>query len=182
MSRLVGVFGQYGAVADPIFLPSFVKRVADRGVETILVQHFDSKAAYDFLHGYSGRVALVGSSLGAMSVVVFAGYLHPQRIDFIGGFQPSDWDPSGHAVFIRDPNGDTITRAITVPSNVQKAVVFRNPVAAATGGLGHATWVLDPASNHTTDLKVIPRADVHAGDFPPAADIMFDQAMEALNA
>lgn len=177
-ARVACVFGQFGAAADPVSLPVFRDRLNERGVETILIQHYDSKSAYDFLHRFNGFCATVGSSLGAMSAVVFAGYLMPQTIDFVGGFQPSDYDPSGHSVAIQDPSGDLITRAITVPKNVRHAMCFRNPIGAATGFLGHATYIAaDPT---VTDLKVINRADVHAGDFPPAADIMFDRLMELI--
>jgi hypothetical protein len=82
-----------------------------------------------------------------------AGYLKPKQVHFVGGFQPSDWDPSGHTVNLPPPfeGADRITRAITVPPNVQNALCFRNPIAAATGGLGHATYITDP-DNTTTRL------------------------------
>lgn len=177
MSRMVGVFGQFGIAADPVNFPHFVERVAQDGIETILVQHTDTQKAYDFLKGYNGKCALVGASLGAMSVCVFAGYLMGKTVDFVGGFQPSDWDPTGHDVDIQQPN-DVITRAVTVPRNVLRALCFRNPAIWITGGLGHATYVLPQHS--TTGLEVIPRFDAHPGDFGEAQDVMVARVVEAL--
>lgn len=180
MSRVAVVFGQYGALADPANLPAFNARLLQAGIETILIQHYDSKSAYDFLHNYEGKKGLIGASLGAMSVLVFAGYLQPETIDFCGGFQPSDYDPSGHQVLIKENDPpDVITRAITVPRNVKKALCFRNPIAAATGGLGHATWIKD-SNNTTTMLAVLKRLDIHPGDFGDAADQMFKAATAEL--
>ena len=98
--RVAVIFGQFGAAADPANLPRFRFRLTSAGFETIIVQHTDSKKAFDFLHGFGGFCATVGSSLGAMSAIVFAGYLAPQTHHFAGGFQPSDYDPSGHTVNI----------------------------------------------------------------------------------
>src|SRR5215469_16645324 len=119
--RIAVVFGQYGVVADPVNLPHFRDRLGEMGFETILVQHIDTKKVYDFLWGYHSFCGIVGSSLGAMSAVVMSGYLKPQMVDFVGGFQPSDWDPSGHAVNLKS-GADIITRAVTVPVNVRRAV------------------------------------------------------------
>lgn len=179
MSRCVVVFGQFGAAADPVNLPKFRSRLATGGIETILIQHDDSRAAIDFLRDYNGKIALVGASLGAMSAVIFAGYLVPRPVNFVGGFQPSDYDPSGHSVSIQDHDPeDLITRAIDVPSNVAEALCFRNPVAAMTGGLGHATYIA--ANPGSTRLTVVKRLDVHPGDFGEAADEMFDAVTGAL--
>lgn len=180
MSRVAIMFGQFGAAADPINLPAFRDRLANakKGIATILVQHTDSQKVYDFLSGYFGPRIIVGASLGAMSAVVCAGYLKPKQVTFVGGFQPSDWDPSGHDVRLEGPDGDVITRAITVPDNVQNAMCFRNPIVAATGALGHATYIAaDPAK---TRLEVIPRNDPHPGDFGEAAGMMFEKIMELI--
>lgn len=177
-SAVVCVFGQYGEAADPINLPHFKDRLLAAHVNAILVQHYDSKIAYNYLSRPWKFKALVGSSLGAMSAVVFAGYLAPRPIDFVGGFQPSDWDPSGHTVCIEDGE-DTITRAIEVPSNVLQALCFRNPIFAATGGLGHATYVLG-VHDIKTQLEVIKRNDPHPGDFGEAQDIMFQRIMDSI--
>ena len=68
---------------------------------------------------------------------------------------------------------------VSVPDNVVSALCFRNPVAAATGGLGHAIWKLADG-NTRTKLTVIERPDIHPGDFPPASDTMFAAAMDAI--
>lgn len=181
-ARVAVIFGQFGQAADPENLPAFRFRLTSAGVETILVQHTDSQKVYDFLHGFGGFCGTVGASLGAMSAVVFAGYLAPQTIHFAGGFQPSDFDPSGHTVNIPLYHGDSdepydvVTRAIEVPSNVVESLCFRNPVAAATGGLGHATFLA--ADPKKTALTVRERIDVHPGDFGQAADIMFNTIIE----
>jgi hypothetical protein len=179
--RAVLVYGQFGQLADPVSLNQLAGRLRAIGFEVIIVQHMDSKAAYDYLMGFHGMRVLIGSSLGAMSAVVFAGYMMHQQIDFVGGFQPSDYDPSGHDVEIRENDPpDIITRAIEVPSNVANAVCFRNPVAALTGGLGHAAYVLDPSGN--TKLVTYKREDAHPGDFGEAQDIMFNTVKGLANA
>ncbi len=175
--RAVIVFGQFGAAADPNNLPHFEERLRAAKFQTILIQHTDSQKAHDFLHGYPGFKAIVGSSLGAGAAPIFAGYLRPENIDFVGGFQPSDWDPVMHAVNLRDFDGNPITRAVNVPANVKRALCFRNPVAAATGGLGHATYVLAPG-NTTTQLHIVDRADVHPGDFGKSQDEMLNAILE----
>lgn len=174
-ARAAIIFGQFGAAADPLSLPTFRTRLANANIGTTLVQHTDSQKVYDFLKGFDGVRIIVGSSLGAMSSVVCAGYLSPTSVHFVGGFQPSDWDPSGHSVSIED-DGDLITRAITVPANVREALCFRNPQLALTGGLGHATYIA--ADPEKTKLTVIKRLDAHPGDFPPAADLMFNRIVE----
>jgi len=178
-ARVAVVFGQFGAAADPQNLPRFRFRLTSAGLETILVQHTDSQKAFDFLHGFGGFCAVVGASLGAMSAIVFAGYLAPQTIHFAGGFQPSDFDPSGHTVSIpvkTEFGDDLITRAIEVPTNVCEALCFRNPQLALTGGLGHATYVA--ADPQKTKLTVVNNLDVHPGDFGDAADAMFNTITE----
>ena len=167
MSRIAFVFGQFGAAADPLNLPNCEQRVKALGVETILVQHTDSQRVYDFLHGYSGFCGAIGSSLGAGAVVLFAKYLKPQKVHFLGGFQPSVWDPvmtEGNPPFI------------AVPDSVAQGLCFRNPVWAITGGLGYATW----KGNNVTKLDVIEREDVHPGDFGEAQDQMVAAVKAAL--
>lgn len=177
--RVAFMFGQFGAVADPQNFPRCRDRVAEFA-ETILVEHTDSQKVYDFLHGYAGPTALIGASLGAMSVVICAGYLSPQKIDFVGGFQPSDWDPSGHPIEIKEDN-DVITRCAIVPHNVRFAVCFRNPIAAQTLALGHATYL--PAQGNTyTHVEVIKREDIHPGDFDPAQSEMIEKLKAAIAA
>lgn len=178
-ARIAVVFGQFGFAADPVNLPTFNKRLQNAGIETILIEHDDTKEAFAFLHGYAGKKGLIGASLGAMSVIVFARYMPQDEFAFAGGFQPSDYDPSGVNLLIaeQDPP-DLITRGIYVPRNVKTALCFRNPVIAATGALGHATWLAEDAT--ATKLTVVKRLDAHPGDFPPAADQMFDAVVEAM--
>lgn len=181
MSRVAVVFGQFGIAADPVNLPIFRDRLAKVGIETILVQHTDTQKVYDFLHGYAGECGIVGSSLGAGVAPVMAGYLRLRAVQFVGGFQPSDWDPVMHPVALHGQNPlDLITRAVIVPENVREAVCFRNPVVALTGGLGHATYILGPGNKNGTKLTVIEREDIHPGDFPPAQDTMFAACKKAL--
>lgn len=177
--RVAVVFGQLGAAADPVNLPLFRQRLNDAGVETVLIQHDDTNGAVRFLRGYAGKKGLIGASLGAMSVIVFARYMPEDEFAFAGGFQPSDFDPSGVDVKIveTDPP-DVVTRAIYVPKNVKTALCFRNPAFAGTGGLGHATWIADDPK--VTRLTVVKRLDIHPGDFPPASDEMLAAALEEL--
>lgn len=180
-ARCAVVFGQFGRAADPIQLPMFNKRLQSAGVETVLIEHDDTKGAYAFLRGYAGKKGMIGASLGAMSVIVFARYMPDDEFAFCGGFQPSDFDPSGVSVEFEetDPD-DLITRAIFVPKNVKTGLVFRNPVVAMTGGLGHATWIADDIE--ATKLTIEKRLDAHPGDFPPAQDQMLQAALAALEA
>lgn len=174
MSRVVVAFGQFGAVADPKNLPSFHTAVVNAGHEAILVQHFATQQAIQFLRGYPGKVGLVGASLGAGAVPIWAGYLQAP-VNFVGGFQPSDFDPVMHTQLV---DGEEL-KCVTVPKNVAETLCFRNPMAIATEGLGHATYILD-AKNKTTQLKVVNRLDPHPGDFGPAADLMLTALLRAI--
>lgn len=162
--RCVLIFGQFGEAADPYNLPHLRDRLQAPliGFECILIQHTDTQRAYNFLHGFDGRRTMVGSSLGAGAGPIIAGYLS-DTIDFLGGFQPSVWDPvmtQGNPPYV------------TVPKNVTNALVFRNPAWTETGGLGWATW--HKASSQTA-LTIVERHDPHPGDMPPAQDEMFDR-------
>lgn len=179
-ARIAVVFGQFGQLADPINLPVFEQRLQNEGAQTILIQHTDSQKVYEFLYGFGGFTGIVGASLGAGAAPIFAGYLQPALIDFVGGFQPSDWDPVMHEVSIQSGN-DVITRAVNLPPNVVNALCFRNPIIALTGGLGHATYVLAPG-NTETNLSVIERMDAHPGDFGVAQDTMFNKIMALIAA
>jgi len=178
--RVAVVFGQFGQFADPINLPAFQQRLQQAGADTILIQHTDSQKAYNFLYGFNGFVGIVGASLGAGAGPIFAGYLNKQKVGFVGGFQPSDFDPVMHEVSIQS-GADLITRAVNVPANVVNALCFRNPVLAVTGGLGHATYVRAPG-NAVTVLDVIERIDAHPGDFGVAQDTMFDRVTGLIKA
>lgn len=178
--RIVVVFGQFGAMADPINLPAFNQRLIAAGFETILVQHTDTQKAYNFLKNQSGFRGVVGASLGAGVAPIMAGYLAPGAVNFVGGFQPSDYDPVMHAVNIPTTSGDVITRAVSVPSNVLYALCFRNPVVVATGGLGHAAYVLADG-NTQTQLRTIERNDVHPGDFGESQSDMINAIVELSN-
>lgn len=176
MSRAAIIFGQFGVAADPVSLPHFRDRLAAAGVDCMLVQHTDTQKVYDFLKGYRGKIGIFGSSLGAGIAPICAGYLQPQLVDFVGGFQPSDYDPVMHIVNLRSFSGLEIIRAVTVPNNVRQALCFRNPILALTGGLGHATYVASSAVR----LRIVEREDAHPGDFGEAQDEMFETAMKAL--
>lgn len=180
MSRAAVILGQFGFAADPINLPAFNKRLQAGGIETILVQHTDTQKVYDFLRDYKGKIGIFGSSLGAGIAPICAGYLQPRPVQIVGGFQPSDYDPVMHEVNLPRENNtgiyDVVTRAVTVPNNVLEAICFRNPVLAATGGLGHAIYVASSAVH----LQVYERNDPHPGDFGEAQDLMVEEALEAL--
>lgn len=165
--RVAVVFGQYGGAADPVNLPHFRDRVAQAGHETVLVQHTDTQKVYDWKPD-----AIVGASLGAGAAPIMAGYLKPKIIRFVGGFQPSDWDPVMHV----DPTSGL--RCVTVPDNVLEALCFRNPDPVETAGLGHAAYVV--ANHLKTKLTVVERHDIHPGDFGLAQDIMIEKLLEAL--
>jgi hypothetical protein len=172
-ARVAVVFGQFGQIADPINLPHFEQRLKDAGLETILVQHTDTQLVYNFLHAYAGNVGVVGASLGAGVAPIMAGYLKPKLVQFVGGFQPSSWDPVMHM----DPATRLMT--VSVPNNVKTALCFRNSVVAETGGLGSAIWKLADG-NTVTKLTVVDRQDIHPGDFGPAQDTMFNAVIEAI--
>lgn len=173
----VVIWGQFNEAADPINLPHFRDRLTLAGWDTILIDHMDSKSAVAFLRRPFRFKSVVGASLGAGAAPLMAGYACVP-IDFVGGFQPSWWDPVMHSVNIpHDP--EPITKAVTVPTLVKVALCFRNPIFAATGGLGHATYIKSDASK--MKLTVIDRPDVHPGDFGEAQDIMFNTVTELAN-
>lgn len=174
LKRCAVIFGQFNEAADPVNLPHFRDRLNAAGFETILVDHMDSRSVYNFLRRFDGFRSIVGASLGAGAAPLDAGYI-ADFIDFVGGFQPSWWDPVMHSVNIpHDP--EPISKAVEVPSTVKEALCFRNPIFAATGGLGHATYIRRPTDHNK--LTVIDRNDPHPGDFGEAQDIMVNKLVE----
>lgn len=87
-------------------------------------------------------------------------------IDFVGGFQPSLYDPRVH-------NG-----VIAVPTNVVKAHCIYDPNFVDTGGLGAARYVLPPGSK--TILTVTQHPGAHPDDWGVSQDMMFNDVVACL--
>ena len=147
-------------------LPTLKMRFEALGISTIIVPHTGSQAAYDFLKGYVGFKAMLGDSLGAGAVNDFAQQLD-EPIDFVGGFQPSNYDPL--AKF--DPEENLYY--LQVPRNVKFAHCIRNPNWFETVGLGNATYERVPGDKQPCLVTL--HNGTHPDDWGYTQDIMVNQ-------
>ena len=129
------------------------------GFQTLLVNWNERQKAYDFLHGHTGKIALCGDSLGAGSAAQYAGD-HQRAVDFVGGFQPSDYDTRAKR------------KTILVPLNVVRAHCIYDPRFVDTLGLGQSQYVLPPKSK--TILTTTQHPGAHPDNWGVAQDIMFN--------
>lgn len=147
-------------------LPTLAHRLQVQGVEVQTFAHDNRQGIYNYLHGFTGFLALMGDSLGAGAAALYAGDF-PRDVDFVGGFQPSAWDPIGQ--------GPINDRTIFVPRNVVVAHCIWDPVFADTGGLGNAHYVLPTRSK--TRLSVTEHQGAHPDDWGYSQDLMFSHVM-----
>ena len=147
-------------------LPTFKTRLEGIGCEVIIVPHTGSQASYDFLKGFVGFKGIFGDSLGAGAANAFAEN-QGVEIDFVGGFQPSNYDP----LCKYDPVAKLY--CIQVPRNVKFAHCFRNPNWFETGGLGNATYERVPGDKQPCLVTL--HNGVHPDDWGYTQDIMFNQ-------
>lgn len=154
-------------------LPTLKTRFESIGCAVIIVPHTGSQASYDFLKGYTSFKAIIGDSLGAGAAAKFAEDLDVE-VDFVGGFQPSNYDPLAKY--------DPVTKLyyIQIPRNVKFAHCFRNPNWLETGGLGNATYERVPGD--TQPCLVTLHNGTHPDDWGYTQDIMFNQAKGMIHA
>jgi hypothetical protein len=152
-------------------LPTLKKRLNGKGVDTGAgpFKHTDRQAIRDWLYGYKGFRALIGDSLGAGASALYAGDLDGS-VDFVGGFQPSAWDPIAQ--------GPLNSRTVTVAKNVLVAHCIWNSTFVETGGLGHAYYVITPGAK--TKLSITDHHGAHPDDWGYAQDLMFYHVVQLI--
>ncbi len=149
-------------------LPTLQRRLEAKGIEVHTFAHNARQQIRDWLHGYGGFRALIGDSLGAGAAALYAGDLDG-KVDFVGGFQPSAWDPVGQ--------GPVHDRTIAVAANVLVAHCIWNPSFFETGGLGNAHYVV---SSRKTKLSTTEHHGAHPDDWGYAQDLMFTHLMACM--
>lgn len=147
-------------------LPALTQRLQAQGVEVQTFAHDARQQIRDWMHGFHDFRALIGDSLGAGASALYAGDLVGE-IDFVGGFQPSAWDPIGQ--------GPINDRTIVVAKNVVVAHCIWNPNFAETGGLGNAHYVIAPGAK--TKLTITEHHGAHPDDWGYSQDLMFNHVM-----
>jgi hypothetical protein len=162
-------------------LPTFARRLAEMGVEVQTFAHTARQAIRNFLdeaadwHSVSGHPwppgsfwrGLIGDSLGAGAAALYAGDVKGP-VAFVGGFQPSAWDPIGQ--------GPLTDRTIRVANNVLVAHCIWDPVFVDTAGLGNAHYVAGP----TTRLILTEHRGAHPDDWGYAQDVMLEHISRLL--
>jgi hypothetical protein len=131
--------------------------------------HADRQGISSFLAGATGFVGLIGDSLGAGAAALYAGDIKG-LVDFVGGFQPSAWDPIGQ--------GPISGRTILVAANVKVAHCIWNPVFVETGGLGNAHYVVHSGSK--TVLTTTEHHGMHPDDWGYAQNLMVNHVSQLL--
>ena len=168
--RIVLMGGQgYPLTETPQGLPALKARLVAHGVEVLLVSHADRQPVRDWLYGHPGFRGLIGDSLGAGAAAIYPGDLDGE-VDFVGGFQPSAWDPVG--------KGPLTDRVIMVAHNVKVAHCIWNPVWIETGGLGSAHYVI--ALDSKTQLTTTEHHGFHPDDWGYSQDLMFTHVMSLI--
>jgi hypothetical protein len=142
-------------------MPHMRDRLLALGVECRIFTHDARQDGYNYLHAFVGFRGLAGDSLGAGSAALFAGDLKGP-VDFVGGFQPSAWDPIG--------KGPLSNRYITVPPNVRYAHCIWDPVFLDTFGLGNCHYVITQGTK--TVLSETRHRGAHPDDWGYAQDVM----------
>lgn len=166
--RVVIMYGMGGAVAETwpagerLLVSKFKELGADTGESPYMPE--DRQKIFDFLRGYRGKRAIIGDSLGANNAPLYADDLSPEKVDFIGGFQPSLY---GQGV-------NPVSHEITVPPNVVAGMCIWDPVFADTGGLGNAHWAA------SRGIDVLERRGAHPDDWGTSQAIMLVAAKKAL--
>jgi hypothetical protein len=151
-------------------LPTLATRLQQLGVIVKTFGHADRQGISAFMVGGAGFRGLVGDSLGAGAAALYAGDFKGP-INFVGGFQPSAWDPIGQ--------GPISARVITVAPNVKVAHCIWDPVFVETGGLGNAHYVVHPGK---TILTTTEHHGAHPDDWGYAQDLMVNHISQLLKA
>lgn len=149
-------------------LPALAKRLQAVGVEVNTFAHDARQQIHDYLAGFVGFRGLIGDSLGAGAAALYAGDI--SQADFVGGFQPSAYDPIGQ--------GPLNDRTITVAKNVAVAHCIWDPVFFDTFGFGYAHYVVAPGAK--TKLTVTEHRGAHPDDWGYSQDLMFNHLMQCI--
>jgi hypothetical protein len=149
-------------------LPTLAKRLEQLGVTVKTFSHANRLGINSFLDQAAGFVGLIGDSLGAGAAALYAGDIK-RPVDFVGGFQPSAWDPIGQ--------GPVSARRITVAPNVKVAHCIWDPVFVETAGLGNAHYVVHPGK---TALTTTEHHGAHPDDWGYAQDLMVNHVSQLL--
>lgn len=152
-------------------LPALEFRLHKAGFEARQFSHLARKDIRDWLYHHPGFRGLIGDSLGAGAAALYARDLLGEEVDFVGGFQPSAWDPIGE--------GPTNNRIIVVSPNVKVAHCIWDPVFVDTAGLGNAHYVV--SSHAKTILTTTEHRGPHPDDWGYAQDLMFNHLMQIAN-
>jgi hypothetical protein len=152
-------------------LPTLAARLKAKGVDVHTFAHSARQEIRDWLWHYHGFRGLIGDSLGAGASALYAGDLTDGPVDFVGGFQPSAWDPIAQGP-VRD-------RTVTVARNVLVAHCIWNPAFVETGGLGNAHYVIPQGSK--TSLTLTEHHGAHPDDWGYSQDLMFTHVMQCIN-
>jgi hypothetical protein len=164
---LIGGMG-WPATETQAGLPTLAKRLQELGVTVQTFAHDNRQGISSFLAGATGFRGLVGDSLGAGAAALYAADLK-SPVDFVGGFQPSAWDPIGQ--------GPISARTITVASNVKVAHCIWDPLFVETGGLGNAHYVIHPGA---TILTTTEHHGAHPDDWGYSQDLMVNHIAQLL--
>jgi hypothetical protein len=164
MARIVIFYGLGGAAVE--WWPNGEKLLQQKfqlkRVDTLLLNWDQRQDAYGYLHGFLGFRGLVGDSFGAGSAAQYAADLEG-NVDFVGGFQPSNYDPRA------------VDGKITVPANVERAHCIHDSVWTDTLGLGQGVYV--EANPAKTKLLVTDHRGAHPDDWGYSQDLMFNEIM-----
>ena len=151
-------------------MPHLTERFKAIGIDVgaSVFKHNDRQAIRDWLWRFNGFRALIGDSLGAGAAALYAGDLDGE-VDFVGGFQPSNYDPIG--------NGPAGHHEIPVSANIKVAHCIRDPRWIDTFGLGQAYYVV---RNTKTVLTLTENYGAHPDDWGYSQDLMFNHVKQLL--
>jgi hypothetical protein len=172
-ARIALIGGQgYPLTETQAGLPALKKRLNAKGIDTGVgpFKHTDRQSIRDWLYGFKGFRALIGDSLGAGASALYAGDLDG-NVDFVGGFQPSDWDPIAQ--------GPTNNRVVVVAKNVLVAHCIWDPFFLETGGLGNAHYVISKGAK--TVLTTTEHRGPHPDDWGYSQELMFNHVMQLVS-
>ncbi len=172
-ARIALIGGQGWPVTETMAgLPTLSSRLMTKGVEVKTFSHLARQDIRNWLWHYVGFRGLIGDSLGAGASALYAGDLTDGPVDFVGGFQPSDWDPIAQ--------GPLHNKTVTVAKNVLVAHCIWNPAFIETGGLGNAHYVITPGAK--TKLTTTEHHGAHPDDWGYSQDLMFNHVMQLIGA
>lgn len=120
-TRIYVLYGQYGWTTSSgmYYLAQSLARYGE-----VSVHHWDDRTIVQDAKRHSGKIVIIGYSLGANSTVAIANKL--PRVDLIVAYDPSRLSPLAH-----ETNGEFTQH---VKPSVRRAICFYNPYAWYFGG------------------------------------------------